>query len=57
MLRLREEDRVGRARYPAAAGARLALEHVDVVQRDDAEDIDARLVLTLQLWGSTRPRS
>ena len=47
MLRLREEDRVGRARYPAAAGARLALEHVDVVQRDDAEDIDARLMLTL----------
>ena len=55
VLRLHEEDRIGLARYRAAAGARLALEHVDVVQRDDTEDVDALFVLALQLRGSTRP--
>ena len=48
------------ARYSAAVGARFALEHVDVVHHDDAEEIDSLRVLALQLQGqlrAPRPRS
>lgn len=47
--------RVGRTCYPASASVPLALEHIDVVQHDYTKDVDALLVLALQLRSSTEP--
>ena len=53
VLRRLREDCASRFRNPAAAGARLVLGHVDVVHRNNTEDVDVFLVSSFQLLGST----